>query len=134
MRQTDINLLSHLLMRSLLDSCICPGWGSNPQPGCMGMMLHLAQFAGQGLSSVFCIPLSSSGLCSGLAPAQCCQRCHPLLGLFFSGPSVCLRFRFPDSLSICLYCLPFFFSSFFQSPGLALPVTSLEFHIVHKNL
>ena len=38
-RDRNIDLLFHLLMRSSVDSCMCPDWGSNPQPWCIWMML-----------------------------------------------------------------------------------------------
>ena len=31
-RERDINLLFHLFMHLLVDSCMCPDWGSNLQP------------------------------------------------------------------------------------------------------
>ena len=34
--QRDVNVLFHLFMHSLADSCVCPDWGSNPQPWCIG--------------------------------------------------------------------------------------------------
>ena len=33
------DLLFHLFMHSLVDSCLCPDQGSNPQPWCIGMIL-----------------------------------------------------------------------------------------------
>ena len=38
-RERNINLLFHLLMHSLVDFCMCPDWGLNLQPWCIGMML-----------------------------------------------------------------------------------------------
>ena len=34
-REREIDLLFHLPMRSLVVSCMCPDWGSNPQPWCV---------------------------------------------------------------------------------------------------
>ena len=31
-REGDVNLLFHLFMHSLVDSCMCPDWELNPQP------------------------------------------------------------------------------------------------------
>ena len=38
-RKRNIGLLFHLFMHSLVDSCTCPGQGSNLQPWCTGLML-----------------------------------------------------------------------------------------------
>ena len=40
-RKGNINLLFHLLvfMYFLVNSCMCPDRGLNPQPWCIGMML-----------------------------------------------------------------------------------------------
>ena len=38
-REKNINLLFHVLMHSLVDSCMCPDQGSNLQPWSIGMML-----------------------------------------------------------------------------------------------
>ena len=35
---SNMDLLFHLIMYSLVDSCMCPDQGSNPQPWCMGTM------------------------------------------------------------------------------------------------
>ena len=35
-RERGINLF-HLFMHSLVASCMCPDWGSNSQPWCIGM-------------------------------------------------------------------------------------------------
>ena len=34
-RETNVDLLLHSLMHSLLDSCVCPDGGLNPQPWCI---------------------------------------------------------------------------------------------------
>ena len=31
-REREMDLLFHLFMHSLVVSCVCPNWGSNPQP------------------------------------------------------------------------------------------------------
>ena len=40
-RQTDIDIdsLFPLFVHSLVDSCLCPDWGSNPQPWCIGRVV-----------------------------------------------------------------------------------------------
>ena len=38
-REKNIDLLFHLFMHSLVDFCMCPDWGSNLQPGPVGMAL-----------------------------------------------------------------------------------------------
>ena len=38
-REININLLLHLLMYSLVASCMCPERGSNSSPWCIGMAL-----------------------------------------------------------------------------------------------
>ena len=38
-RETEINLPFHLFMHSLVDSCLCPDQGPNPQTWWIGMML-----------------------------------------------------------------------------------------------
>ena len=50
-RERNINLLFHLLMHSLVDSCMCPDWGSNHNfgvLGCIEMGLQLMEPPGQG--------------------------------------------------------------------------------------
>ena len=37
LEKKDINLLLHLFMYSLIDSCMCPDWGLNPQPWSMSV-------------------------------------------------------------------------------------------------
>ena len=37
-KEGDIDLF-YLPMHSLVESCMCPDWGSNPQPWYVGMML-----------------------------------------------------------------------------------------------
>ena len=43
-----IDLLFHLLMYSLVDSCMCPDQGLNPQPLCVGRMLEPTDLPSQG--------------------------------------------------------------------------------------
>lgn len=38
--ETDIDLLSHLLMPLWFPSCVCPAWSLNPPPRPIGMMLY----------------------------------------------------------------------------------------------
>ena len=38
-RERGINMLFHLFMNSLVDSCMCPDWVSDSQPWHMGMTL-----------------------------------------------------------------------------------------------
>lgn len=38
-RERDISLLFHLIMRSLVVSCMCPAWGANLQPWRVGLRL-----------------------------------------------------------------------------------------------
>lgn len=38
-RERKMDLLFHLSIHSLVDSCLCPDWGSKPQPWCIGMVL-----------------------------------------------------------------------------------------------
>ena len=38
-RQRNIDLLFHLFMHLLVDSCMCPDRGLNPQPWCTGTVL-----------------------------------------------------------------------------------------------
>ena len=37
--EREIDLFYHLFMHSLVDSCMCPNWGWNPQTCPIGMML-----------------------------------------------------------------------------------------------
>lgn len=37
--ERNINMFFYLLMHSLVNSSICPDWGSNPQHWCIGTML-----------------------------------------------------------------------------------------------
>ena len=49
------DLLSHLLMRSLVDPCSCPDQGSNPQPRCIGMTLYPTELPpGPTVALAFC--------------------------------------------------------------------------------
>ena len=48
-KHTD--LLFHLFMHSLVNSCMCPDRGLNPQPWCMGMMLESTKPPNQGSAS-----------------------------------------------------------------------------------
>ena len=43
------DLMFHWLMHSLVDSCVCPDWGSNPQPRHAGMVLWPTELPSQGL-------------------------------------------------------------------------------------
>ena len=47
-RETLICCSMYLFMHSLAVSCMCPDQGSNPQPWCIGMMLHPTELPGQG--------------------------------------------------------------------------------------
>ena len=40
-------LLSHLLMHLLVDSCMCPDQGLNPQPWCIGLMPYPTELPSQ---------------------------------------------------------------------------------------
>ena len=42
-KERNTDLLFYLFMYSLVDSCLCPEQGSNPQPWCIGMMLQPAE-------------------------------------------------------------------------------------------
>ena len=46
--ERNIALLFHFFMHSLVDSCMCPDWGSNLQPWCVGttLVLWLSYLAG----------------------------------------------------------------------------------------
>ena len=46
-RERNMDLLSHLLMHSLVDSCRCPAWGSHWQPWGIGTMLQPTEPPGQ---------------------------------------------------------------------------------------
>ena len=50
-REIEINLLFHLFMYSLIDSCMCPDRGSNPQPWLIRTMLQPAEPHVQSLES-----------------------------------------------------------------------------------
>ena len=52
-RERDIDLLFHLFMHSLVDSCMCPDRGSNTQPWHTGMMLYPTELPRQGENSDF---------------------------------------------------------------------------------
>ena len=43
--ERNINLLFHLFIHSLVDSCMSPNWGSNPQPWHIRTMLQPAELA-----------------------------------------------------------------------------------------
>ena len=45
--------LFHLFMHSLVDSCTCPDWGSNPQPWCIRTMLKPTELFSQGSERFF---------------------------------------------------------------------------------
>lgn len=47
------NLLFHLLVHSLVDSCMFTDWGSNLQPWHIGVMLQPTELSSQGLKSTF---------------------------------------------------------------------------------
>ena len=47
-RERGINLSFHLLMHLLLDACLCPHWGLNLQPWCIGTVLSPTELPGQG--------------------------------------------------------------------------------------
>ena len=51
-RGRNINLLFHLLMHSLVDSCVYPDRGSNPQPWHSRTMLQPTELPGQGRASL----------------------------------------------------------------------------------
>ena len=38
-RQTEVDLLFHLFMHSLVASCMCPGGRLSPRPWCIGTVL-----------------------------------------------------------------------------------------------
>ena len=52
-REREVNLLFHLFMHLLLVSCMCPGWGLNPQPWRIGMMLQPMKLSSQGIEITF---------------------------------------------------------------------------------
>ena len=39
-REREINLFFHLFIYSLVNSCMCPDWGLNLQPCCIGIILN----------------------------------------------------------------------------------------------
>ena len=43
----NIDLLFHLFMHSLVDSCVCPDQGWNPQPWCIGTTFQPTGMASQ---------------------------------------------------------------------------------------
>ena len=47
-RERSIDLLFHLFIHSLVDSCMCPDQGSNTQPWHIGTMLKPIELPGQG--------------------------------------------------------------------------------------
>ena len=49
-RERNINLLFHLLMHSLVDSCVCPDWGLNLQLQHIRTTLHPTELPSQGFS------------------------------------------------------------------------------------
>ena len=55
-RERNTCLFFHLLMHSLVDSCMCPDWGSNPQPWCIGdnILTNWATWPGLLNSWLFC--------------------------------------------------------------------------------
>ena len=52
-REQDIDLLFHLIIHSLVDSCMCPDLGSNPQPWHVGVALKPINLPSQGSHSAF---------------------------------------------------------------------------------
>ena len=47
-----MDLLSHSLMHSLVASCMCPDWGTNPQPWHICTMLLPTELRGQGFRAI----------------------------------------------------------------------------------